>query len=146
MCVIVDANVAQQIFGESPSEDFVPVREWIEGGSGCLSYGGKLAEELFHCRKTQQYLLELDRSGKANRYSDAEIVEEVNNLVGVRSNDSHVIGLARISGSRVLCTEDQTLIEDFTNRYVVNNPRGKIYKRPEHSHLLRDCPPCEAKR
>ena len=48
------------------------------------------------------------------------------------SDDSHIIALAQISGARLLYTNESSekkkrLCEDFKNRNLINQPRGKIY-------------------
>ena len=53
-----------------------------------------------------------------------------------RSNDLHVVALARLSGARVLCTNDHDLEIDFTNRQLVPAPKGKIYKNANHKAIL----------
>ena len=44
-----------------------------------------------------------------------------------KSNDLHVLGLALVSGARLLYTNGTALIDDFGNRAIVARPRGKIY-------------------
>ena len=41
-----------------------------------------------------------------------------------RSNDAHVIALARVSGARLLFTNDRELQSDFKNRQILG---GNIY-------------------
>ncbi|MDE0306934.1 MAG: hypothetical protein OXI87_18940 [Albidovulum sp.] len=46
------------------------------------------------------------------------------------SNDQHVLALARISGARLLYTNDQKLMDDFKNTELVSTPKGKVYRTP----------------
>ena len=81
-------------------------------------------------------LLEYMESGKAARFSNEKIDEEISNLgrlKTIRSNDKHIIALARISKSKLLVTEDKDLIDDFKDRDIVG---GHIYKGKRHSRLL----------
>ena len=64
---------------------------------------------------------------------------------GCRSNDTHVIALAQISGARLLYSNDKDLHVDFKNKRLIDEPRGKIYSTNEdknftysHARLLRD--------
>ena len=43
------------------------------------------------------------------------------------SDDEHVIALARVSGARLLFTNDGDLQADFKNPGIINGPRGVIY-------------------
>lgn len=46
MCAIVDANVAHEVFGDSPPPAAEKFFEWLERGSRRLVVGGKLLKEL----------------------------------------------------------------------------------------------------
>ena len=61
-----------------------------------------------------------------------------------RSNDTHVIALAQISGARLLYSNDKDLYVDFKNKHLIDEPRGKIYSTNEdknftnsHARLLK---------
>ena len=43
------------------------------------------------------------------------------------SDDPHVIALARISGARLLCSNDKDLQQDFGTKNLIDRPRGKVY-------------------
>jgi hypothetical protein len=141
MCVIVDADVASLVFGANPHADFVPVIRWLQGPhrDGCLVFGGQLARELHKVEGARAYLLELTRAGRARQIPDAKLRSEEACVLATglcKSNDPHVIALARVSGARTLCTHDGDLQRDFTNCDLISDPRGKVYKRPNHRHLL----------
>jgi hypothetical protein len=53
-----------------------------------------------------------------------------------RSNDLHIIALARVARVGLLCSRDQALADDFTNRTLIANPRGRVYKYARHRTLL----------
>lgn len=70
-------------------------------------------------------------AGRARRIRDAVVDKETESIragENCRSNDFHVIALARVSGARLLFTNDRTLEQDFKDRSLVPDPRGKIYK------------------
>jgi hypothetical protein len=139
MCLIVDANMASRALGNSLDPDCVPVRDWLFKGDGCLVFGGRLASELDRVSIARKRLLELNRAGRARRIDDSAVQEEQQTVDATglcRSNDSHVVALARVSGARVLCTGDGNLRQDFKNPELVSKPRGKLYQREEHAHLL----------
>ncbi|MBI4699888.1 MAG: hypothetical protein HY744_01770 [Deltaproteobacteria bacterium] len=143
MCVIIDANLAAKVFGRTTSAAFRPIFDWLEH-DGRLVYGGRLSEELERVHAAARYLLELRRQSRAKTYpADQLEAEEAAVRERCRSDDPHVIALARLSGARTLVTADRELMDDFRNRQLVPSPRGRIYDRPEHEHLLvhtRGCP------
>ena len=57
---------------------------------------------------------------------DRETTDLENNWRG-KSDDEHVIALARVSKARVLYAHDSGLRDDFRNRALVSNPRGRLY-------------------
>ena len=77
-------------------------------------------------------------------YGDTEIEAEIRWIkkqklpkkMKPKSNDLHVIALARISGARLLYSDDKKLRKDFKNKHLVNSPRGKVYSKEDHQHLL----------
>jgi hypothetical protein len=52
------------------------------------------------------------------------------------SDDQHLIALARESGARLVCTEDQKLMRDVRSADLLNKPRGRIYRDARHFRLL----------
>ena len=140
MCVIVDASVAGLVFSIPYQVDFAPLWRWLIEKDGKLVYGGQLAKELGRLPKAKRILAELKSEGRAllcPRQKVDEEEKEVHKLGLCRSDDPHVIALARVSGARVLCTNDGDLEVDFKNRQLVPAPRGTIYKNASHKSLLK---------
>ncbi|NJL28982.1 MAG: type II toxin-antitoxin system VapC family toxin [Thermoanaerobaculia bacterium] len=151
MCVIVDANVAALVFSPAPADDFAPVRRWLDDPrkDGRLVYGGQLARELEKLGAARRYLKSLAQAGRALFYPDAQLQREQTALAdtpAVRSDDPHVLALARISGARTLCSNDEALREDFKDSALISRPRGNLYTRSEHVHLLRHTRSCGHRR
>lgn len=145
MCIIVDANVAGAFFAMSPNDDVRVVIDWIDYRGGKIVLGGKLTEELYSIRTARRWLSERQRSGRAKLFRKmlVETEEQVVSASGLcKSDDPHVIALARVSGARVLMTRDMELQKDFKCRLLVNNPRGAIYTSRSHRHLLRHTRSC----
>lgn len=129
MCVIVDASVASLVFTVPHEADFVPLWRWLEE-DGKLVYGGRLADELDRLSSARRLLAELKRGGHARECSKHDVDKEekaVSRSGNCRSNDPHVIALARVSGARVLCADDRKLEYDFKNSQLLPSPKGKIY-------------------
>lgn len=147
MCLIVDANLAVKVFAPADAAtaaEFAPILRWLEG-KGCLVYGGHLATELGRIEKVQRYLLALYRAGRARLVPHGEVDREeaeIAALGGLRSDDAHVVALARASGARTLCSHDKLLHQDFKDVRFISNPRGAVYQQASHQHLLEHTSSC----
>lgn len=144
MCLIIDANKTADFVNQPQHEDHRPIYRRIDRGLR-VALGGRLLTEQYRIEKARRYFVELLRSGRALRYVDANVdaeEAEVTRSGLCKSDDPHVIALARVSGARVLFSEDQDLGTDFGNLELVPKPRGKVYKKAEHEPLLRNPPPC----
>ena len=139
MCLIVDAD-RMGIFLETPEhEDAKPVHEWLRRGVGRLVYstGGKFDSELY--RRAQELLGTYRRAGRATFVPEDSFRDDVRRLqadVSLRSNDAHVLALARASRARLLYTGDKDLQADFKDGQIISDPRGKIYSRAKNRRLL----------
>jgi hypothetical protein len=150
MCLIVDANRASLVFAQLPSPDFVPIRNWLTfpKKDGQLIVGGRLEAELNKINGARRFILALQRAGRARFISLSQVIAEEATVVAMgscQSNDSRVIALARVSGARVLCSEDGALWTDFKNQRLINNPRGRIYRTAQHARLLCHTKACRQK-
>lgn len=147
MCLIVDANLAAKVFAPgdgATAADFAPVLRWLES-QGCLVYGGLLAEELGRVAEVRRYLIALSRAGRARLLAPEAVAREeakVRDLGGLKSNDLHVVALARASGARTLCSHDQLLHQDFKNASLISDPRGAVYQQARHKQLLKHTSSC----
>jgi len=140
LCVIIDASIAGLAFAVPPRADFKPLWYWITHQDGKLVFGGRLANELRRLPGARRLIVQLWRSGSALEVPLRDVDSEERQVRGLRlcrSNDPHVIALARVSGARVLCTNDSDLEADFKNRELVPAPRGSIYKTASHKGLLK---------
>ena len=149
MCLSVDASLAGIVFSSPPHPDFVPVLDWLEKKDGCLIVGGRLGTELARLERARRFLIALLRAGRAKQIPAEQVTREESTVLETglcRSNDSHVIALARVSGARTLCTHDKELQKDFRNHQLIAKPRGSIYQRNSQEKLLRHTPSCRWRR
>jgi hypothetical protein len=145
MCVIIDACLAGPIFNTPSHCDFIPLWDWILRKDGCIVFGGKLATELEKVKEGARQLQQLSASGKARRVKTHLLNEEEANLKAkglCKSDDPHVIALARVSRARVLCSRDKALHADFTNPNLISRPRGRVYQNATHAKVLGHTPGC----
>jgi len=139
MCLIVDANLLSLVFCENPNDDFRPLIDWLISPKkdGKLVVGGHLATELDKVGVAKRFVRSLLQAGRAKRIPDVINDEEEKRIAdSCRSDDPHVIALARVSGARILCSHDKTLHKDFRNPKLISDPRGYIYQNAKHKHLL----------
>jgi len=134
MCLILDANKYGD-FMNKDNEDMKPVRMWIEGngGKGKLVYSptDKFEQELKCFRKMRDKLLYYQTRGKVKLVRKEKVEAEQAKLTGLKSNDRHVIALARVAKVDLLVSNDRDLHEDF--KIFCN---GRIYQNRSHRHLL----------
>ena len=142
MCfIIVDVDVAARVLLTPGDPDFGVLNKSLFGRkrpNPILAYGGHLSAEYFKSHALKRTLVQLDRAGRAHRFPDAAVdaaAQQIAESGIAESNDHHVLGLARVSGARVLCSADNDLRRDFRKRSLLN-PKGKLYSRAAHSRIL----------
>ena len=116
MCAIVDANVRDEVFGESKSPAGAFFLDWLTTGRGRLVVGGKLRAELADNQNFRVWLSQAVQAGRARSIDDSEVESATGDVLAesvCQSNDPHIIALARISGVRLLYTNDGLLQDDF---------------------------------
>ncbi len=141
MCAIVDANVRDQVFGAAQSAAGKFFLDWLlKPKGGILALGGKLRSELSDGGRNENFMKvygELRRDGRVKDVPDGEVEAETANLEAhqiCRSNDAHVLALAKVSGARLLFSNDLDLQKDFSSPQIINEPRGRIYTTVEIDH------------
>ena len=141
MCIIVDANKLGEFLAEPPNKDSAPIYQWLNRrhGRGKIVYStsGHFAREISGTRRTK--LAAYVRSGKAqlipaNRFAGDERALQADG--DMRSDDPHVLALARASGARLLYTGDRKLMDDFRDKKFIDQPRGQVYSRATNAGLL----------
>ena len=138
MCAICDANVAHEVF--NPKKQTLSGKiflEWITPKRH-LVVGKKLKRELFNrddLKKWASIAISDGRLIEKNKGID----EAIKGLKKekLKSNDIHIIALAKVSGARLLYSDDSDLKEDFKNKRLINNPAGKIYPSSKEGRILK---------
>ena len=105
MCIIVDANRLGAFLSDPVNEDAAPVRRWLERRGGQLVYSASGAFEQEVGRQARKKLLDYVRAGRASlipaeQYADDE--RALRHHPDLRSDDPHVLALARCTGVRLL--------------------------------------------
>jgi hypothetical protein len=142
MCrLIVDVNVATRVLVASNDPQFDSLHRSLFGTrrpNPVLVYGGHLTVEYRRNNTLTRILRELDRAGRAEAASDIDVDAEAGRLRDggtLNSDDPHILALARVSGARLLCSEDKALRGDFKNKAILD-PRGKLYSKASHRRVL----------
>lgn len=147
MCLIVDNNITGDLLADPPDAACAKVLDWVTKPlrDGALVYGGRLAREYDGSPRMRKLVLALQKRGRAFLIP-SEIVdaEEVRLAEGgsLRSDDGHVVALARVSGTRLVFTRDLALMSDMEDRALVADPPGRVYQTEKHARLLRHSPGC----
>ena len=137
MRVIVDTNVGARLFISPVDKELKPIWRSIDQGKSTLVAGGPLLVELNRIHDASRAIRTWERAGRAYIVGQELVEAEMQKIQELCiSNDAHVIALARVSGTRLLCSEDQGLHRDFGNLELINNPPGRIYQNRSHQHLL----------
>lgn len=142
MCLILDTNRFGDAFSTPPREAYVPLLLWLSDpdGDGTLVFGGKkYRREIDRHDKARRFFVDRVRAGRALPIDDKIVDAEEDRLRSAEvcaSDDEHVVALARMSGARVLCTEDTALFLDVKNQALLDKPRGRLYRTKKHAHLL----------
>ena len=133
MCVILDADRVGLVFGRNPSPAGRDLLDWLEQPHASrprpqLVVGGRLMQELTQNGTFAKWAEEATKDGRVRRFPDVDIAREESALPSnhCRSNDRHIIALARTSRARILYSNDGALQDDFRDLRLVPNPRGRL--------------------
>ena len=134
MCVIIDANVASSMFGDQQTLHEKLLLNWVMKGRSVI-YGGQLKKELLRIESFKKWASEALISGRLKDESN-KINSEMKKLKNLKSksNDLHIIALAKASEARLLYSKDKPLQRDFGNLikkgkvYPYNQKQGSIKK------------------
>lgn len=134
MKIIIDANCGHLL--HTGNEDGLPILKKLLQGKLLLCMSKEMTAELSQTRVADIYR-DLMLSGLIRNSDEATIETEKVAIVGkCKSNDAHVIALARESGCRLLFSKDKPLHCDFTNPKLIPKPKGKVYQNKKHMRLL----------
>ena len=94
---------------------------------GQLVIGGKLRSELADFIPPK-WLRQAILAGWVRQESD-DVVDKLSGELeqDCRSNDPHIIALARLSGTRLLYSNDRALQKDFKDKNLIDRPRGTVF-------------------
>ena len=137
MCVILDAN-SYSDFLDPENANMHPLRKWI-GDRGKLVYAPtrRMRDELEKYGDMKKRLVEYAQAGRVKEVDKDEVDAKEAELIGLSSDDGHIVALAIVAEVSVLVSRDKNLHDDF--KKIVN---GRVYQNEKHKHLLRrdTCP------
>ena len=140
MCIIVDTNKLGTFLADPPDDDSRPIHRWLKSGAGSIVYStdGRFAKEI-QGRRAKAKLAGYVQAGRAKHIPGDLFVADERDLEvhpDLRSDDPHVLALARAAGVRLLYTADRNLISDFRDKKFIDGPRGKVYSGAGNASLL----------
>lgn len=127
MCIatIIDANG----FGSFLNDVNSALRSWISRRDGFLVYSieGDYAKEIQKSRRMMDVITAYRRNNAVKLISSEEIKAADMTLPDniIRSNDRHVLALAKASNALVLFSDDQDLQDDFRNSKLLPKIGGR---------------------
>ena len=130
MCAIIDNDVSHQVFGTNPTGPGLFFRNWLgRSNGGIIVAGGRLFRELIQNPNFRSFFEARQQAGRAIRIPDSVVdaAEAELQSLETRSNDKHVLALARVSGARLLFTNDNRLKMDFADPDIMQGMPGHIY-------------------
>ena len=143
VCVIVDADKTGELLKNPSPAESRPLLQWLmRGGVMVYSTGGVFARQFPQANIDQ--LVKLFQNRQLRAIPPEKVREKMRNLPKkLRSDrkkgpgDRHILALALASRAEVLYTGDKDLMDDFRDRKVMGELRGKIYSGPKSRGLLR---------
>ena len=114
--------------------DLLPVHEWLEKGNGKLVYSNHKSFEKELTKKQKTVLKGYNQSGKARFFPAKQVAKEASEIKNnhkLKSNDIHILGLAKAARAKLLCSKDKNLHSDFKDIL-----KGSVYQNAKHKRLL----------
>lgn len=128
MCVIIDSNVINQVFGVRNKQAGRELLKWIESRKGKLIFGGRLTQEIEQNNNCRAWMRTASRRGLAREIPGNAITKKYKVLTKHKSDDEHILVLAMVSRTRLLFTNDTALADDFRDPDIMGSGfRGRVY-------------------
>ena len=140
MCAIIDADVVAEAFGRNRTPAGRAFRASIDSRGLRLIVGGELLDELDHHQNFRTWRVVALQYGRVQIIGRGIVEPLANQLRSSNScvsNDAHVIALAQASGARLLFSNDKALHRDFTDKQLIDGPRGKVFSTNKGSSVTR---------
>ena len=130
MCVIIDANqfgdFAAPNTNQSSKDGMERLHKWIlTRGKVVYPEFGQYAEEIASNSKVVRVLKRYKRISRVTVPHRSELDNAIKEFKkkNIKSNDAHILAVAKASHATLLCTKDRDLMDDF--RDFISD--GKIY-------------------
>lgn len=132
MCLIIDACSANIVAAENCEASSIII-EWVRTKGHVVS-GGELQKELGRTR-LNALIIQWSRAGRFTVVDPTRLAVELKTLetCPVRSNDHHVIAIARIANAGVVVTGDDDLMKDLKDPAVAIERRKVLKLIANHS-------------
>ena len=144
MCIIIDANKTGDFLKKN--QDMVPIYRWVAKKKGKIVYSEhpQIWREIKQHEGMRKFFSERKRTGSNEVKSISEqtvdqtlpeiktIAQKKTYQLKSNNSDRFILALAKASGTKLLCSSDQRLHEDF--KAVIDG--GAVYQNQDHKSLL----------
>ena len=135
MCMLIDSNIWGEFFKKT--KDSQPIHNWInKGGKLVYSDHNQIKKEMGRVKKILKFIQSRKQAGldPLKIISKDQVEEEIKIIkktYPLKSDDPHILALARAGGATLLYSKDEKLNTDF--KKII---KGKIYKNKKNKNLL----------
>ena len=138
MCCIVDNSVVGELVSRRTPRSKLFLKLQLARKIR-IATCGELKKEYGKHQAAIDFFVRVRRNNLLDDIDDEQIDAEKDLVVKAaqpKSNDLHVLALARVSGARVIATDDRALQEDIGNKKLLDAPRGKVFSNENQRHLF----------
>lgn len=141
--MVLDSNKIGKFVNQKP--DMIPIYKWIKTKKGKIVYSNhsQIKKEFNKHHKMKVFLKDRDSAGQGQvkRISSQEVEDAIIEIkkqaqkqkYELKSNDIHIVALAKASKAKLLCSADRDLHKDF--KKLIS--KGEIYQNQKnHKKLL----------
>ena len=136
--IIIDADVVARVLHSDSDCDFSHLHDAIfhrKRYDVLLAFGGARLTWEYKKAGMLRIISVLDKAGRISLSNDQDVDNEAKKIKSrCKSNDEHIVALARVGAVSIVATLDYDLSRDFRNRTLVLN--GRTYKNKKHYKLL----------
>ena len=127
MCVktVIDASAFRHLTSQTKNTAGFELQSWVQRRDGLIVYSASntaYAKELSKNYAVQELLVEWGRRGQAVEISESKVNAALKHVPGKptrKSNDPHVLAVAKAGRAQVLFSCDEDLQKDFANTDVL---------------------------
>ena len=146
MCIILDINILPAVFSSNTlnHDQFAPVLNWITKGHGRVLIGGSKYKSELSRTPYLKFFSILSRYNRTISLNDEKVDAEQVYVEALETDpdfdDPHIIAMIRVSGCRLVCSNDKRSIRFVSQRKFYTRPMKppKYYTKKCNESILVD--------